>query len=158
MQTRCVKWILSVRDRHISVDCCSGNVSRENRWVMKEETLNWKGIKTGKTVIHAPVTFCYCKRTKREEKIKNREQIDTERYCDRYIVYYIFIYCELVPHRVPIIYINISGSVRDIIVTMVGNEHGDTSINSDETVYINHSVYTLWKGINQIILHPTLGI
>ena len=37
------------------------------------------------------------------------------------------------------------------------NGHGDTSSNLDETDCIPHSTYTLWKGMNPIILPPAMG-
>ena len=42
------------------------------------------------------------------------------------------------------------------MVIVVGNGHGDTSSNLDETDYISHSTNTLGKGMNPIILTPSI--
>ena len=49
------------------------------------------------------------------------------------------------------------GSARSVMVIVVGNGHGDTSSNLDETDCISHSTNTLGKGINPIILPPAIG-
>ena len=49
------------------------------------------------------------------------------------------------------------GGVRDVMVIVVGNGHGDTSSNLDETDCISHSTNTLGKGMNLIILPPAMG-
>ena len=51
----------------------------------------------------------------------------------------------------------ICGGARGVIVIVVGNEHGDTSSNLDETDCISHSTNTLGKGMNPIILPPAMG-
>ena len=43
------------------------------------------------------------------------------------------------------------------MVTVVGNGHGDTSLNLDETDYISYSTNTIEKGMNPIILPPAMG-
>ena len=43
------------------------------------------------------------------------------------------------------------------MVIVVGNGHGDTSSNLDETVCISHRTNTLGKGMNRIILPPAMG-
>ena len=43
------------------------------------------------------------------------------------------------------------------MVIVVGNEHGDTSSNPDETDSISHSTNTLGKAMNPIILPPAMG-
>ena len=43
------------------------------------------------------------------------------------------------------------------MVIVVGNRHGDTSLNLDETDFILHSTNTLGKGMNPIILPPAIG-
>ena len=48
-------------------------------------------------------------------------------------------------------------SVRSVMVIVVGNGHGDTSSNLDETDCISHSTNTLGKGMNPIILPPVMG-
>ena len=49
------------------------------------------------------------------------------------------------------------GAARGVMVIVVGNGHGDTSSNPDETDCISHSTNTLGKGMNQIILPPVMG-
>ena len=46
---------------------------------------------------------------------------------------------------------------RGVVVIVVGNGHGDTSSNLDETDCISHSTNTLGKGMNPIILPPAMG-
>ena len=46
---------------------------------------------------------------------------------------------------------------RGVVVIAVGNEHGDTSSNLDETDCISHSTNTLGKGMNPNILPPPMG-
>ena len=43
------------------------------------------------------------------------------------------------------------------MVIVVGNGHGDTSSNLDETDCISHSTNTLGKGMNPIILPTAMG-
>ena len=43
------------------------------------------------------------------------------------------------------------------MVIVIGNGHGDTSSNLDETDCISHSTNTLGKGMNLIILPPAMG-
>ena len=43
------------------------------------------------------------------------------------------------------------------MVIVVGNGHGDTNSNLDETDSISHSTNTLGKGMNPIILPPAMG-
>ena len=43
------------------------------------------------------------------------------------------------------------------MVIIVGNGHGDTSTNLDETDCILHSTNTFGKGMNLIILLPDMG-
>ena len=49
------------------------------------------------------------------------------------------------------------GGARGVMVIVVGNGHGDTSSNLDETDCISHSTNTLGKGMNPIILPPAMG-
>ena len=44
-----------------------------------------------------------------------------------------------------------------VVVIVVGNGHGDTSSNPDETDCISHSTNTLGKDMNPIILPPAMG-
>ena len=46
------------------------------------------------------------------------------------------------------------GGARGVMVIVVGNGHGDTSSNPD---CISHRTNTLGKGMNPIILPPTMG-
>ena len=46
---------------------------------------------------------------------------------------------------------------RGVMVIVVGNGHGDTSSNLDETDCISHSTNTLGKGMNPMILPPAMG-
>ena len=50
--------------------------------------------------------------------------------------------------------VNEDGSVRGVMVIVVGIEHGDTSSNPD---CISNSTNTLGKGMNPIILPPAMG-
>ena len=50
-----------------------------------------------------------------------------------------------------------SGGARGVIVIVVGNEHGARVQILDETDCISHSTNTLGKGMNSIILPPTMG-
>ena len=43
------------------------------------------------------------------------------------------------------------------MVIVVGNGHGDTSSNHDETDCISRSTNTLGKGMDPIILSPAMG-
>ena len=43
------------------------------------------------------------------------------------------------------------------MVIVVGNGHGDTGSNPDETDCISHCTNTLGKGMNPIILPPAMG-
>ena len=49
------------------------------------------------------------------------------------------------------------GGARDVMIIVVGNGHGDTSSNLEETDCISHSTNTLGKGMNPIILPPAMG-
>ena len=50
-----------------------------------------------------------------------------------------------------------SGGARGVMVTVLGNGHGDTSFKSlDETNCISHRTNTLGKGMNPIILPPAM--
>ena len=50
-----------------------------------------------------------------------------------------------------------SGGARGVMVIVVGNGHGDTSSNLDETDCISHSTNTLAKGMNPIIFPLAMG-
>ena len=52
---------------------------------------------------------------------------------------------------------NNQGGACGVMVILVGNGHGDTSSNLDETDCISHSTNTLGKGMNPIILPPVMG-
>ena len=52
---------------------------------------------------------------------------------------------------------HIKGGARGVMVIVVGNGHGDTSSNLDETDCISHSINTFRKGMNPIILPPAMG-
>ena len=49
------------------------------------------------------------------------------------------------------------GGARGVMVIVIGNGHGDTSSNLDETDCISHSTNTLGKDMNPIILPPAMG-
>ena len=49
------------------------------------------------------------------------------------------------------------GGASGVMVIVVGNGHGNTSSNLDETDCISHSTNTLGKGMNPIILLPAMG-
>ena len=49
------------------------------------------------------------------------------------------------------------GGACGVMVIVVGNGHGESSSNPDETNCISHSINTLGKGINPIILPPAMG-
>ena len=51
----------------------------------------------------------------------------------------------------------LGGGARGVVVIVVGNGHGDTSSNLDETDCISHSTNTHDKGMNPIILPPAMG-
>ena len=53
--------------------------------------------------------------------------------------------------------VNLEESARGVMVIVVGNGHGDTGSNLDETDCISHSTNTLGKGMNPIILPPAMG-
>ena len=49
------------------------------------------------------------------------------------------------------------GGDRGVMVIVIGNGHGDTSSNLDEADRISHSLNTLGKGLNPVILPPAVG-
>ena len=49
------------------------------------------------------------------------------------------------------------GGARGVMVIVIGNGHGDTSSNLEETDCISHSTNTVGKSMNSIILPPTMG-
>ena len=49
----------------------------------------------------------------------------------------------------------IFGGARGVVFIVVGNEHGDSSLNPGRD--ISHSTNTLGKGMNPIILPPAMG-
>ena len=50
-----------------------------------------------------------------------------------------------------------NGGASGVMVMVVGNEHGETSSNPDETDCISHSTNTLGKGMIQLFSPPTMG-
>ena len=54
-------------------------------------------------------------------------------------------------------YILYLGGIRDIMVTIVGNGHGDMSSNPGQDCCISHITNTLGKGMNPTILLPAMG-
>ena len=65
-----------------------------------------------------------------------------------YIYIYIYIYIGRCPWC--------KGGARDVIVIVVGNGHDDTTSNPGRDC-ITHSTNTLGKGMNPIILPPTMA-
>ena len=49
------------------------------------------------------------------------------------------------------------GGARGVMVIVVGNGHGDTSLNPGRDCCVSHSTNTLGKGMNPIILPPAMG-
>ena len=49
------------------------------------------------------------------------------------------------------------GGACGVMVIVIGNGHGDTRSNLDETDCISHSTNTLGKGMNPIVLLPAMG-
>ena len=49
------------------------------------------------------------------------------------------------------------GGASGVMVIVVGNGHGHTGSNLDETDCLSHSTNTLGKGMNPIILPPAMG-
>ena len=63
----------------------------------------------------------------------------------------------LVVHGKPLGFDLLLGGARGVMVIVVGNGHGDTSSNLDETDCVSHSINTLGKGMNPIILPLAMG-
>ena len=83
--------------------------------------------------------------------------LDMNIKCKTLYIFFFFLLTYIIPYKLVTMYHTKLWRCRGVMVIVVGNGHGNTSSNLDETDHISHSTNTFGKDMNPIILPLAMG-